>query len=104
MCADCRNCPTTFRSRGGGPVGHPQGVQGKTLIFDIKYLPQASHIEITLGNSNLDFSFGRFGAAFRPFLGPGPLRTAQAPLFDEAWVGRFVGTKIRLSSKGPENF
>ncbi len=32
-----------FQSRGGGPVGHPQGVQSKTLIFNIKYLPKASH-------------------------------------------------------------
>ncbi len=31
------------RSRGGGPVGHPQGVQGKVLIFNFKYLPNASH-------------------------------------------------------------
>ncbi len=33
-----------FRSVGvGGPVGHPQGVQGKTLIFNIKYFPKTSH-------------------------------------------------------------
>ncbi len=28
---------------GGGPVGHPQGAQVKTLIFNIKYLPKVSH-------------------------------------------------------------
>ncbi len=33
-----------FRNRGGGPVDHPQGVQGRTLIFNIKYLTKASHI------------------------------------------------------------
>ncbi len=27
-----------FRNRGGGPVGHPQGVQVKTLILNIKCL------------------------------------------------------------------
>ena len=26
-----------------GPVGNPQGAQGKTLIFSAKYLPEASH-------------------------------------------------------------
>ncbi len=29
-----------FRNRGGGPVGHPQGVQVKTLIINIKCFPK----------------------------------------------------------------
>ncbi len=33
-----------FRNRGGGPVGHPQGVQGKTQIYNIKYLAKANHV------------------------------------------------------------
>ncbi len=46
-----------FRSQGGGPVGHPQGVQGKTLIFNIKYLPKASHVDLpSLSNTNCNLS------------------------------------------------
>ena len=37
-----------FRNLGGGPVGHPQGAQVKTLIFNIKYLPKVSHDEMAL--------------------------------------------------------
>ncbi len=33
-----------FQSRGGGPVGHPQGVQGNTLIFNMKHIPKASNV------------------------------------------------------------
>ncbi len=32
-----------FRDRGGGPVGHPQGIQVKTLILNIKCLPEGHH-------------------------------------------------------------
>jgi hypothetical protein len=32
-----------FRNRGGGPVGHPQGVQVKTLIINIECLPKSHH-------------------------------------------------------------
>ncbi len=35
------------RNLGGGPVGHPQGAQDKTLIFNIKYLPKVSHVVVT---------------------------------------------------------
>ncbi len=40
-----------FRSRGVGPVGHPQGVQGKTLIFNMKYLPKASRVFVFVSKS-----------------------------------------------------
>jgi hypothetical protein len=33
-----------FRNRGGGPAGHPQGVQVKTLIPNIKCLPEGRHV------------------------------------------------------------
>ena len=36
-----------FQSRGGGLAGHPEGVQGKTLILNIEYHPKASHVMIT---------------------------------------------------------
>ena len=32
-----------FRNRGGGPVGHPQCVQIKTLTLNIKCLPKGHH-------------------------------------------------------------
>ncbi len=32
-----------FRNRGGGPVGHPHGVQVKTLILNVKCLPKGHH-------------------------------------------------------------
>jgi hypothetical protein len=35
---------TEFRNWGGGPVGHPQGAQVKTLTFNMKYLPKDSHV------------------------------------------------------------
>jgi hypothetical protein len=43
-----------FRSRGGGPVGHPEGVQGKTLIFNIRYLPKVSHSNCALGLNKIN--------------------------------------------------
>ena len=56
-----------FRNWGGGPVGHPQGAQVKTLIFNIKYLPKVSHVDLVAilpRNKNLDLGFG-----FRSFSG-----------------------------------
>ncbi len=35
-----------FRNWCGGPVGHPQGAQVKTLIFNMKYLPKVSHEDL----------------------------------------------------------
>ncbi len=41
-----------FRSRGGGPVGHPQSVLAETRIFNMKYLPKASHVQAMDGAGN----------------------------------------------------
>ncbi len=37
-----------FEVRVGGPVGHPQGVQVKTLIFNIKCPPKSHHVSCVL--------------------------------------------------------
>ncbi len=51
-----------FPNRGGGPVGHPQGVQVDTLILNRKSFPKGHHAYIKTLKSG--FSFGRFWVGF----------------------------------------
>ncbi len=47
-----------FRNLGGGPVGHPQGVQLKTLILIIKCFTNGHHVDGAKRGVNSGFGRG----------------------------------------------
>ena len=56
-----------FRSWGGGPVGNPQGVQVKTCIFNLKYLPKVSHVFIARKLRQIDARLQYFRTASQKY-------------------------------------